>query len=377
MKKRSLRAGLSLLLAISVLFSAVVSVSALSDVYRFDEFGMSVKVPKNYLVITRSTPAEDPVFASLGRDYQDVMSDFRTADIYLRAYDPDGVFQLSLMVTQDEQSDTIGSYADLSDVERREILDTLLLSVPSAKEVTRGEYIFFDSSRESSIGDEPLYINQCSTIVNGLQIDLTLTKSGEPIVSSEAKTLIATASSIEFDKVETSASGPQFDWWRLLLWGGLLAVLTIGLSILSHHRNEVRRRRLEERHRKRLQAADLASEPDAAEAAGAEVAFDEALGYSDGDRFSERVGADLESIDISVREKDPDRGVSYFEDGGKSIDDRSEDYFEKYFKEPTPARSGISRLFSTVGAYIAIAFRHIGYFFRNLLGGIRRRKKEE
>ena len=77
------------------------------------------------------------------------------------------------------------------------------------------------------------------------------------------------------------------------------------------------------------------------------------------------VAVDLDTYDINVKEKDPMNGVSYFEDEGDSIDDRT-DYFDTYFKEPTERRSGIGRALSTVGAYVGIALRHIGLFFKNI-----------
>ena len=374
---RSLRRMLSLLAVAAVLFAAALSASALDDTYRFDEFGMSMKISKNYYVITRDTPQDDPAFTTLKLNRGDVMASFEAADIYLRAYDPDGIFQISLTIRKDDHSTSIHNYAELSESERRAILDALLAesSVTSAVEVKHGSCTFFDTSRESSAGGAPLYINQCNTIVNGLQIDLSIRKSAEPLVASEAKVLTTAAASLEFDESTSSHAGPVFDWWRLLLWIFILAALSVTISLLYRHRNQVKRRRLEERRRKR--AAAEAAQSDAADAVMLDdesVSFDEALGYRDGDRFSSRAGTDLDSFDISVREKDPTRGVSYFEDGGKSIDDHSSDYFESYFKESTPARSGISRLLSTIGAYIGIAFRHVGYFFRNLWNKIKPKK---
>lgn len=373
-KKRSLRTGLSLALAILMMLCTAISTAALNDVYRFDAFGMSVKLPKSYYVITRDTPADDPVFTSLQLNYQDTMSAFRRENIYLRAFDPEGVFQLSLTISKNENSETIGNYSDLTESEQLEILNTLKTYDPDAKKVNIGDFVFYQSSRESEVGESLLYSCQYNTIVNGLQIDFTLRKSDEPVIASEGKALTSLVTSMEFDVVERASSGPVFDWWRLMLWAAILAALTIGLSVLARHRNNVRHRQMEERRRKREQAAAPAGQPAVPVIGDQDAAFDEMLGYRDVNRFSARAGADLDTFDINVREKDPDRGVSFFEDGGKSIDDRSGDYFDAYFKESTPARSGISRLFSAIGAYIGIAIRHVGYFFRNLFRRFGRRK---
>ena len=382
--KKQYRMILSLAAALLMLFCTAMSAAALDDTYRFEDHGMSVKISKNYYVVTRDTPQDDPVFTTLNLNYRETMNLFEQADIYLRAYDPNGSLQISLTVLSSENSKSVNNYAELNDAERKGILDVLQAepSVTSAVMVKRGEYIFFDSSRSSTLNGEPLYINQCNTVVNGLQIDISLQKSKETITPTEANVLTAIASSIEFDSVSSAASsGPVFDWWRMLLWVAILAGLTVAISFGYKRQNEAQRRRLEERRRRRAESAAAAGtapteSPAVSEADGAEITFEETLGYRDADRFSTRAAADLDYFDISVKEKSPSRGVSYFEDEGKSIDDRSDDYFDTYFKEHTPTRSGIARLTSTVGANLAIWFRHLGYFFKNLLHIFTRKKKQ-
>ena len=371
-----MRIWLSLAAAVLLLFVTAIPAAALNEVYRFDDFGMSIKAPKGYHVITRETPADDPVFVSLQRSYQEMISEFQKENIYLCAYDPDWTFQIRLKLNRDEYSRTIGNYADLSDAELRTTSDAALASGTEVNKVRRGEYVFFESTMEDNSGEEPLYIQRCQTIANGTQIDLTLRKTGEPISASDVKALIAMASSIEFDAAEEQSKF-EVNWWRILLWASILIALTLVLSIGARHRSSARRRRIEERRRKRIDDETQTDSPDTVMVGEAAVPFAEALGYRDADRFRARVGTDLESFDINVREKDPTLGVNYFEDGGKSIDDRSEDYFDNYFKEPTPSRSGIARLFATIGAYIGIGFRHVGYFFRNLWNSLFRRNKKQ
>ena len=358
---------LSLSIAVLMLFAAAIPAAALSDIYRIDTFGVSVKVPKGYSVIMRDTPADDPVFSVLRKGYTDTMSEMESANVYLVAYDSELIFQLRLKITRSEK---INSYNDLSEAEMRE----LLASDSRASKVRLGEYLFIETSLEDNSGEEPLYINKCSTIANGLQLEFTLRKTGEPITQDEAKALVSLASSVEFDASQEDSSGLTFDWWRLFLWVFILVALTLVLWLAGGYRRTLRQRRIEKRRSMRDDAGTTAVTEETVSVGGDDITFDEALGYRDADRFSARVGGDIEAFDINVREKDPSLGINYFEDGGKSIDDHSEDYFEAYFKEPTPARSGIARLFATIGAYIGIAFRHVGYFFRNLFSSFRRKK---
>ena len=363
--KKLLRSALSLAVAAMILLSLPLTAYALDDVYRFDDFAMSVRVPKNYYVITRDSARGDEAFSALGLNYDETLTAFHAADIYLRAYDPDGVFQLSLTVISTEQSKSVNNYSDLSDSERKAILDGFAAqpSVGSAAEIKHGGNIFFDTERTSELEGETLYINQCNTVINGLQIDISLQKPAESILADEAKVLTNLASSMSFDKITLRHTGPKFDWWRLLLWGLILIVLTIVISLIYKRQNMAARRRLEERRAKRVTLGADSEQEDGERS----LTFDEALGYGFGESFDSRADAPLDSYDINVKNRDTDSGVNYFEDGGDSIDNKV-DYFDSYFKEPTQARSGVSRLFSKLGAYIGIAFRHLGYFFKNLFG---------
>ena len=88
--------------------------------------------------------------------------------------------------------------------------------------------------------------------------------------------------------------------------------------------------------------------------------------FKDDEEFNRRAEADeMAGYDINVRERDPAKGISYFEDEGSSIDDGT-DYFDTYFEEPAEKRTKSQRFFSAIGTNIKIALKHTGYFFKNL-----------
>ncbi len=374
---------LTAVIAVVVLvFSAfAISAAAIDDTYRFDEFGMSMKIPKSYYVITRDTPRGDSAFSEVGLDYDETMTAFGFADIYLRAYDPDKILQISLIVAKDEDSTAVNNYSDLTAAERKAITDTMLgdNTVSSAVEVKHNGNIFFDSERSTSVGSETVYINQCNTVINGYRIDLMLQKSEEPIAPDEAKALTNAANSISFDNIKRN-TGAVFEWWRLLLWVGLLAAISLAVSVIYKHNDNAKKRKLEERKARRA-AASTETENGSTDISASEedknISFEQSLGYKDDEEFSSRAEADeMAGLDISVRERDPNKGVAYFEDEGESIDDGT-DYFDTYFKEPTEKRTFFQRFFGTIGTYIKLAFTHTGYFFKNLFNKIFGKKKEK
>ena len=367
------------LIAVAI-FGFAIHASALDDTYRFDSLGMSIKFPKSDYVITLDTPRGDEVFSAVNLDYDETMTAFKAADIYLRAYNEDMTYQISMTVTKDENTASVNSYSDLTSAERKSILDTLLAdeSVSSAVEVKRNNNIFLDSERQTTIGDETVYINLSNTIINGMQIDLMLQKTGEPITADEAKALSNAAGSLTFDKIRRN-TGPVFDWWRLLLWVVVLAAISVAVTVIYRRYNAANKRKLEERRSRRAAntTPDESQETEPAHAESEQMSFEESLGYKDDEEFNRRAEADeMAGYDINVRERDPAKGISYFEDEGTSIDDGT-DYFDTYFEEPAENRTKSQRFFSAIGTGIKIALKHTGYFFKNLfkkIAGLFKRK---
>lgn len=370
MRARTIKTITLLLLAVTLAFGMVIRAAALDDTYRFDDLGMSVKFPKNDYVITLNTPRGDEVFSQVNLDYDETMTAFKAANIYLRAYDPDMVRQISMTVNRNNDTASINNYADLTSAERKSLLDTFAAdeSVSSAVEVKRNGNLFIDSMRETQVDGETIYINQCNTVVNGIQIDLTLQKPGEPITGEEAKALSAAASSLSFDHVDRS-TGPVFDWWRLLLWAVILAALSIAITVIYRRYNAANRRKLEERRSLRKGSEETDGDREPAHAEKQEpMTFDQSLGYKDDEEFTERAAADeMAGTDIKVRDADPTKGISFFEDEGKSIDDGS-DYFDTYFKEQAEKRAWYRKAFSAAGTYLKLAANRTGSFFKNLFG---------
>ena len=362
----------AIIITIIAAFCFIIPVAALDDTYYIEELGITMKFPKEDSVITRDTPRGDAVFSAVNLDYDETMTAFKAANIYLRAYDPDGSYQISLLATKDENSEAVNNYSDLTSAERKAILDTLESdsSIKSAVEVKRGNIVFFDTESETTIDGKTVYINQCHTVVNGMRIDLMMQKSEEAITVDEANVLTNAAKAMSFDNIRSS-SGPVFDWWRLLLWIGILVAISIAVSFIYKQYHAANERKMEarrERHRTTL--AELEETKHAEEKP--EMTFEESLGYKDEEEFTERAAADeMASTDISVREKDPTKGISFFEDEGESIDDGSDaDYFDTYFKEQAEQRTPIQRFFSAIWSNIKIAATHTGYFFKNLFNKI-------
>lgn len=388
MRKNLFTALLSMVLCCVLAFGCALPVAALDDKYTIDELGMSIKIPKEYTVITRQSERDDAAFSELSLDYDETMTAFSAANIYLQTVSDDGILKITLTKSADENSEAVNNYSLLSSAERKQVLDAFLESdtYTSGVEIKHNGNIYFDLAFSQQTQSGVIYGYQCHTVINGMNINLTLQKSDEALTNDEIKIVSNIANTISFDKIKYN-TGPSFDWWRVLLWIVILVVIALLAQYFYRQSNIVRVKKLKERkHRGSASADDSIKKGEESEqhtvvreskhtllsALGFEndidddtvMTFDESLGYDTVD-YHERANTDMDSFDISVKGKDRSHGVSYFEDDGKNIDDKP-DYFENYFSEEVESRPVHKRLVSAVALHFKLAFRHLGYFFKNL-----------
>lgn len=406
MRKKTLIAAISLLFCVVLMFCSAFATAAIDDKYSIDELGMSIKIPKEYTVITRETKSDDEAFKTLSLDYDETITAFTAANIYLQAVSADEVLKITLTQTSDKNSQAINNYSDLSASERKTILDAFLSDkmYTSGVEVKHNSSIYFDLRFSQKTRDDVIYGYQCHTVVNGMNINLTMQKNSEDLTADEVKVITNIANSINFNKIKRS-SGLAFDWWRVLLWLLVLVAIAILANYFYRLYNKTKRDNADERRaRRKTQNAnrEFMSEEDklimsgGGSSSGSQrakslfddlgvddepynfddvMSFEETLGYDINDYHS-RANTDLDTFDIDVKEKDPSLGVSLFEDSGHNINDK-EDYFEDYFKEEVEARPVTKRAASSIALNVKLFFKHLAYFFKNLINSITKKVKSK
>lgn len=397
MCKKIFSALVSVFMCVVLLFGLSISAFALDDKYTIDELDMSIKIPKEYTVITRDTERENEAFSTLSLDYDETMTAFSAANIYMQAVSEDALLKVTLTSISDDNSKAINNYSDLSLTERQQVLDAFMLSgsYTSGKEIKHNGVIFFDMALTQQTEDSAIYCYQCHTVVNGLNINLTLQKDEEELTADEIKIVTNMANTIKFDKIKRT-TGPSFEWWRFLLW--IIILVAIGLLFKYFYAQYSASKKEKSKRPLRASINDDMSETDKllstptkytaesgsmhellsdfdfdqeADSQEEEISFDELLGYDTTDYHS-RANTEFDSFDIKVKAKDEKSGVSYFEDSGTSINDKK-DYFDEFFSSETESRPAHKRVLSTVVLYVQMLLRRIKYFFRNLSNSVRKK----
>ena len=106
--KRVLSLFVALLLVMVLLCNPVF---AASSTYDLDELELQVTIPSGYSVITRDTPANDPIFSNLGTTKSAILEQFKSGNIYLNAISDN--YNEEVVVTMMENS--ISNFSLLSD----------------------------------------------------------------------------------------------------------------------------------------------------------------------------------------------------------------------------------------------------------------------
>lgn len=365
MHKKSFRNIFSLLVCVVLLLCSIFSVGAIDDKYEINELGLSIKLPKEYSVITTTTAQDDEVFSKLGLDYNETMTAFSAAHIYLQGVSEDQILKITLTGTSDKNSEAINNYSDLSSSERKRVTEAFLSDqmYTSGTEVKHNGNIFIDLRFARKTPAGTIYGYQCHTVVNGMNVNLTMQKNNEDLTADEIKVITNIANSIKFNKIKRNSS-LAFDWWRILLW--ILVLVAIGIAahyLYKFYLNSKKEKEQQRRTQHRIQSKAHRTEEDllldgepSAKKNGAEqslfddlsldddMSFEEMLGY-DVDDYRSRANTDLDYFDIDVKTKDDSKGFSFFEDyesdknRSKSdflddlLSDDDSDYFDDFFSD--------------------------------------------
>lgn len=371
---------LTVAVAVTVMFLSAVSVSAIDDKYYITDLKMTVRLPNDYYVITRDTENGDEDLTALNLDYDETMTAFRAADIYLQALNSERNIKISITMTQDQNSMSIISYNNVSSDD----LDQVIASYETDGIYTGGEVkkhsgftcVDFDLQRISESDGKTLYGKMVNSVINGMNMNFTIQKESEQLTAEEEKVLTNMVNNMSFDEIITK-EGPAFDWWRVLLWTVIMgAIIFVIFKVYSKHTEAKKKQQKNSRRRRRntsssdysdllKKSSDDLGESTSESSFEDDIMLDKQLGYSSSEEYTNRSFNDIDKLDISVKEKETRKGIEYFEDGGGKLAE-DKDYFESYFTEEVEHRNAGVKAADAAATYTKIGARKVGNFVKNV-----------
>ena len=200
MKKAFRLLLIHLLITTIICMASYVTVFASSNTYDLNKLELKVTIPSGYSVITRDTPASDPIFRELGVTKSAVISQFETSNIYLNAISDTS--NEEIVVTMMENSLT--NFSLLSDTALNALASTLINQYAEyGIKVLQHEIYQHSQAKfiklQFTDAANTVYGLQYYTIYDGKAINFTMRSYEGNLKFSQKSNIKTVVDSIEFD----------------------------------------------------------------------------------------------------------------------------------------------------------------------------------
>ncbi len=187
------------ILLLATLFN--ISVFAASNIYNLDELELQVTIPSGYSVITRDTPASDPVFSKFGTTKSALISEFETKNIYLNAVSNTSNEEVVVTMLKNDLID----FSSLGDTTLKALAPTLVnqyadngLNVSKYEIYQHSQLKFMQLYFTDT--DKTVHSLQYYTIHDGKAMSFAIRSYNGSLSSKQETTIKAIVDSIKYDK---------------------------------------------------------------------------------------------------------------------------------------------------------------------------------
>ncbi len=235
----------SVLVVLVIAASALsVAVYAKSTSYEIKELGMTLSIPNDMPAVTRHSKKNDSYFSKFNLDYKETMERFKDGNIYLQGIKQDNALTLTVTMTKDKNSEKINNYAYLSSAQLKGVMNKYLndnaYKSGSVVACNGLKYIFLTMSTKS--GKKIVQAQQYLTIVNGMNINLTLAApAGQKLTSDDKELFTAVIESTRIPENSFLVRYQSFIIYGGVTLLGIIIVLVVFILLYKHFKNPKRK----------------------------------------------------------------------------------------------------------------------------------------
>ena len=244
MYKNAAKRLASLMAAVFMALSCVLSVSAAGQNYYLPEINdMKITLPDGVIAVKRGASANDRYFSLFGIDCGELMRQFEAGDIYLQGMDSAASTIVTVSMTADEATKSIGNYNLLQSRELGEFARAFMQE-DTYTACTVGEagkpitWLYFNAKAESA--GRRVNIYQGVTVYDGKNINVTLQRNGTSVTAADYEAFNEMINSVSFGQTDVMATLMPFILLGALV---LLAIVIIILIIVIVKRARSRRKK--------------------------------------------------------------------------------------------------------------------------------------
>ena len=183
--------------------------SAASQRYTINEIDdMVIYLPDDMTAITRSSQNTDRYFSVFGLDYDATMQNFKNGDIYLQGMDSMSSLTVTVTMTKNADSNSIGNY-NLLEADKLSQVSSNFLSQSEYTSCTpdmSGKIVWLNFNTNVTSNGLSIRAYQANTVYDGMSVSITLQRNSGNVTPEDYAAFTEIVSSVNFQRESSIGS---------------------------------------------------------------------------------------------------------------------------------------------------------------------------
>ena len=172
--------------------------------YKLDALKMNIALPNDVYAILRSGEQNEKALELFKMTAEEAVESLKKSNMYLKASPEDFAYDITVTMTQDEDSKTINNFTELSDKDLIEITNSLTKQkeYTSCTQKKYGDVLYLSLNYHSTEDGDDIAGIQNYTVVNGQKITITLQTRAKDLSDQQKEILEAVMKSVSFTDIK-------------------------------------------------------------------------------------------------------------------------------------------------------------------------------
>lgn len=205
--------------------------SAASQRYTINEIDdMVIYLPDDMTAITRSSQNTDRYFSVFGLDYDTTMQNFKNGDIYLQGMDSMSSLTVTVTMTKNADSNSIGNY-NLLEADKLSQVSSNFLSQSEYTSCTpdmSGKIVWLNFDTNVTSNGLSIKAYQANTVYDGMSVSITLQRNSGNVTPEDYAAFTEIVSSVNFQR--ESSIGSMIPY--IIIGASIFVILLIIILII-------------------------------------------------------------------------------------------------------------------------------------------------
>lgn len=172
--------------------------------YKIDALKMNISLPNDVYVILRNGTQNEKALEVFKMTEKEAVDSLKKSNMYLKASPDDFSYDITVTMTQDNDSKTINNFTELSDKDLIKITNSLTAKeeYTSCTQKKYGDLLYLSLNYKSKEDGDDIVGIQNYTVVNGQKITITLQTRAKELNEQQKAILEAVMKSVSFTEIQ-------------------------------------------------------------------------------------------------------------------------------------------------------------------------------